>query len=45
MVFENGKYKCEKKENKRKVGVLMNEEQNRNVMEELRTESIEMWRW
>lgn len=32
MVFENGKYKCEKKENKRKVGVLMKEEQHRNVM-------------
>ena len=32
MVFENGKYKCEKIENKRKVGVLMKEEQHRNVM-------------
>ena len=32
MVFENGKYKCEKKENKRNVGVLMKEEQHRNVM-------------
>ena len=32
MVVENGKYKCEKKENKRKVAVLMNEEQNRNAM-------------
>ena len=32
MVFENGKYKSEKKENKRKVGVLMKEEQHRNVM-------------
>ena len=32
MVVENGKYKCEKIENKRKVGVLMKEEQHRNVM-------------
>ena len=32
MVVENGKYICEKKGNKRKVGVLMKEEQNRNVM-------------
>ena len=32
MVVENEKYKCEKKENKRKVGVLMKDEQHRNVM-------------